>query len=68
MVLLQHFHDKADKLKKKAHILDDKVNLILLSENSLMSAEKDALSTLSTLDLFSSVVILAFIFSMLPVI
>ena len=54
-------------MKKKVHILEEKVDFILLSENSLMSAENEALSTFSTLDVLSSIIILSFVFSMLPV-
>ena len=53
---------------RKIHELEDKVNLLIVSENSIVTAEEEVLSTLSTLDIVSSIIIVSIIFSLLPVI
>jgi len=47
--------------------MQHKVDIILFSENKLMKAEEEALTTLTTLDVFSSIIILSLLYSMLPV-
>jgi len=46
--------------------MQHKVDIILFSENKLMKAEEEALTTLTTLDVFSSIIILSLLYSMLP--
>jgi hypothetical protein len=59
-----HPFDAAERARKK---VQHKVDLILLSENKFMQAEEGALTSLTTLDIFSSIIILSLVFSMLPV-
>ncbi len=59
-----HPFDAAERARRK---IQHKVDFILLSENKLMKAEEGALTTLTTLDVFSSVIILSLVYSLLPV-
>ena len=52
---------------RKIHELEDRVNLLILSENSIVTAEEEVLSTLSILDIVSSIIVVSVIFSLLPV-
>ncbi len=47
--------------------MQHKVDLILLSENKIMEVQEEALTSLTTLDVFSSIIILSLVYSMLPV-
>jgi hypothetical protein len=53
---------------RKMHALEDRLNLLILSESSIVTAEEEVLSTLSTLDIVSSIIVVSIIFSLLPVI
>mmetsp|Transcript_30763 Transcript_30763/g.64407 ORF Transcript_30763/g.64407 Transcript_30763/m.64407 type:complete len:138 (-) Transcript_30763:536-949(-) len=58
-----HPFDAAERARRK---MQHKVDIILFSENKLMKAEEEALTTLTTLDVFSSIIILSLLYSMLP--
>jgi hypothetical protein len=59
-----HPFDAAERARRK---MQHKVDLILLSENKIMEVQEEALTSLTTLDVFSSIIILSLVYSMLPV-
>jgi hypothetical protein len=46
---------------------EKRVDLVLLSENKLMEVEEEALTSLSTLDIVSIIIVLSLVFSTVPV-
>lgn len=55
----------ADERAKKEE--EHKVDMILLSENKLMEVEEEALTSLSTLDIVSTIIVLSIVISAVPV-
>jgi hypothetical protein len=53
-----------DRAKKEE---ENKVDLMLLSENKFMEVEEEALTSLSTLDIVSIIIVLSLVFSTVPV-